>query len=178
MLALTLVATSGFHLPSTLYTARVAKPREVTMQESDRYQFEDPRPLLNAFFKPMPSEPSFYSGLKKGGSGETGVDMRKAPAGPPKDNDCVMLETLDAVTLAASLVDARGGLAAAEKILDEALACVRDEIEASEDGGTNEWRAYFAERPSKGPQFFDRLSDKKQSDAQKDNKNPRVYTGM
>ena len=85
-----------------------------------------------------------------------------------------MLDEVDALTLAASMVDALGGLRAAEKLFDEALTIVRTEITACDDGGTNEWRNYFAERPSKGPIFFDQLSNKKGSGGQ----TPKVYTGL
>lgn len=114
------------------------------------------------------------SGLKKGTS-ESGLEARsKAEKVDPTTKYCVMLDEVDALTLAASMVDALGGLRAAEKLFDEALTIVRTEITACDDGGTNEWRNYFAERPSKGPIFFDQLSNKKGSGGQ----TPKVYTGL
>ena len=114
------------------------------------------------------------SGLKKG-TRESGLEAHGEAEEADATKSCVMLDDVDALTLAASMVDALGGLRAAEKVFDEALTIVRTEITASYDGGTNEWRNYFSERPSKGPTFFNQLSSKKGGGG---GQTPKVYTGL
>ena len=147
----------------TLSLAALSAP---TLIISDRYTFEDPRTILDNFFRPVikGARPKYYSGLKDSSTGD--ID-RKAKAEEPTEtqdlvNDsCIDWGALSPKEIAAAFVMLKGGRREdAESLLSEVLESVKGM-------GDADWGAEAKVSSS----FF-------QADKESDPSKAKYYSGM